>query len=349
MRRLLLVLALAGCDPNLATDEEREDLRPATTKQCPTDTVEGIDIYSGQGTVDWSMVASSGRRFAFIKASQGDYNTQSTFPAQWSGAKAAGILRGPYHFFDATIDGVTQANHFLAVVNAAGGLQPGDLPPLLDLECPTSGTQSSASANCEYTGNSGWIDHATLVQRTFDFLDTVEAATGRRPLIYSYPSWFPDNSFTDARLATYPLYIATYSTCASVPAPWTTTVFWQYSGSGTVPGIHGNCDLDRFMGTEAELEAYANGTTMGDIDAGTPPPVDARPAGADAAQADAHVTPAPDAHVTDARTSDAFVVNDGMVSSGCSVGGRGGGGAWLLAGLAIAAARRRRRTAASRS
>jgi lysozyme len=224
-------------------------------QQCPTQTIEGVDVFAGQGTIDWTKVKSAGRAFAFIKATQGNYNKQSTFPAHWTGAQAAGVIRSPYHFFDPTIDGVAQATWFLDEVNAAGGLVAGDLPPMLDIECPTSSSQSQAQANCEYSGNSGWAPTATIVSRVFDWLAAVKQATGRTPIIYSYPSWFGDVGLTDTRLAAFPLFIATYASCASVPSPWTQTVFWQYSASGSVSGISGAVDVDRFVGSAGDLGA----------------------------------------------------------------------------------------------
>jgi len=225
-------------------------------QKCPNGVVEGVDVYSGTGTIDWMKVQGANRQFAFIKATQGDYNKQSTFVAQWTNAKAAGVLRSPYHFFDGTIDGVVQANAFLAEITAAGGLQPGDLPAMLDIECPTSSTKSTAQANCEYAGDSGWVPTATLVQRIFDWLDTVTAATGRPPIIYSYPSWFAAVGVTDAKLTNYPLFIASYNSCATIPAPWTDAVFWQYSATGTVAGISGQVDMDRYFGTAADLSGF---------------------------------------------------------------------------------------------
>ncbi len=65
----------------------------------------------------------------------------------------------------------------------------------------------------------------------FDWLHAVEAATGRKALIYSYVSWFASVGVTDAALADYPLYIASYNTCATIPAPWTTAA----SGSTATP------------------------------------------------------------------------------------------------------------------
>jgi lysozyme len=262
---------------------------------CPSTVVEGLDVYDGQGTIDWTSVAGSGRAFVFIKATQGNYDTQTTFAANWSGAKAAGILRSPYHFFDGTIDGVTQAQFFLAELTAQGGLADGDLPPMLDIECPTSSSQSAASANCEYSGNSGWVATATLSQRIFDWLTTVQQATGRAPFVYSYPSWFAGVGVTNAMLANYPLFIATYATCADVPAPWTSMVFWQYSATATVPGVSGDCDVDRFVGDMAQLKALTATPTpdAGDdaSDANTPDaaPTDAalEASGADATDEDA--------------------------------------------------------------
>ena len=262
----MLMVLLAGCG-GPGVDFENEALTP----QCGSQFVEGIDVYAGDGTVNWTQVKSSGRAFAFIKATQGNYNMQSTFGADWTNAKAAGLLRSPYHFFDPSIDGVAQANWFLNELNTQGGLRAGDLPAMLDLECPTSSTQSLAQANCEYSGNSGWAPTATILQRALDWLTTVEAATGKRPILYSYPYWFSDTGVTDARLANYPLFIATYASCASVPAPWTTAVFWQYSGSATVPGVAGSCDVDRFFGTLGDLQRYANGSSApdGGADSGT--------------------------------------------------------------------------------
>ncbi len=268
MRTALLGLAIFGsaCGPFVDVTME------ANTQQCATTTLEGVDVYNGDGAIDWIKVAGSGRRFAFMKATQGNYNKQSNFVANWTNSRSAGVARSAYHFFDPTIDGVDQANWFLAELAAAGGMDATDLPPMLDIECPVSASQATSTAkapNCEHTGDSGWVLPATMKTRIFDWLDTVEVATGRRPILYSYPSWFGGVTFTDARLADYPLFIATYATCASVPAPWTSAVFWQYSASGTVPGINAMADVDRFFGGEPELAAFI-AATIDVPDAGPP-------------------------------------------------------------------------------
>ncbi len=265
-----LVLALLPLACSEAASEHALSESEAVTTQCPKETVEGLDVYQGQGTIDWSKLAArvtsdsgltdggssaseDGYVFAFIKATQGNYDTQRTFAANWLNAKSAGLLRGAYHYFDPRIEGVVQADYFLAEV----GEDSGELPALLDIECPTSANEADASSNCEYSGNSGWVDSGTLTKRIFDWLATVAAKTGRKPIVYSYPSWFSAVGLTDLRLAGYPLFIASPAACAAVPAPWTSAAFWQYGTSALVPGIVGACSLDRWTGDLASLKAFA--------------------------------------------------------------------------------------------
>src|SRR6202012_1650856 len=136
MRRFALAIVVAGCTTPVA-GTTGEDL-PAVNDSvacAPSSVVEGVDLSDGQGTVNWKNAHSDGIQFGIVKATQGTYNTQTGFAANWSGMKSAGVIRGAYHFFDPTDDGVAQANHFLSVM---GPLSPGDLPPMLDIECPDS-------------------------------------------------------------------------------------------------------------------------------------------------------------------------------------------------------------------
>lgn len=308
--KLISLLLLAGCVGDYGTEQD-------AITQCPTPQLEGVDIYDGTGTIDWAMVKASGRSFAFIKATQGDYNAQKKFGDNWDAALAAGVVRSPYHFFDGTKDGKAQAQFFLDAIAAQGGLQPGDLPPMLDIECPTAATQAASSSGCEYAGNSGWVEPAVLKQRVFDFLDTVEAATGRKAIIYSYVSWFAAVKLTDDKLADYPLYVASYNSCATIPAPWSSAVFWQYSATTKVPGIASAGDVDRFFGTEDDLKAFAI----------QPPPVVPPDAGVDAPPTGELPAPVPD-------------------HGGCSASG---GAASPLVLLLIAASGRRGGRSSSRS
>jgi MYXO-CTERM domain-containing protein len=306
-----LSLLIAGCTPTV------DEFNQASTLECTGMVVEGVDVYQNDTPIVWSTVQSSGRGFAFSKASQGISVTESNFATNWSQLKSVGMLRGAYHYFDARYSGVDQANWFLKQLNDAGGLGPGDLPPALDIECPTSPTQSSAGNHCldGPSGPNGWAPTPTIIQEAWDWLDTVEAATGMKPVIYSYLSWFGDFGFTDPKLADYPLWLADppksgMPSCFTVPAPWTQATIWQYSSSMVVPGI-GNgsqkADEDRFLGTAAQLNAFALGDIIGP-DGG----------GADGMSALPDLAP-DDAMITDLRSAPSDLDMPGASADGAAV------------------------------
>jgi len=236
------------------------DRDASATQQCkPSAVVSGVDLNpDGDGTLDW---ASSGKGFAIIKATQGTSYEDADFAENWAALKTAKIVRGAYHFFDATVSGVDQANYFLGVV---GTIEPGDLPPTLDIECPVSG-----DSDCLGNGSSGDAPAAQITQAMNDFLTTVKQATGRTPIVYSYGSWFSDNGVDTTGLDAYPLWLADYSgtSCFDVPTPWVTATFWQFDSSGTVSGV--NVDDDYFLGSASQLATFtADGGTPFDGGAG---------------------------------------------------------------------------------
>lgn len=195
--------------------------------------IQGIDVSDHQKTVDWNAVQKAGKVFAFIKATDGITWTDPEFAANWSGAKAAGLLRGAYHFYETNDDPAEQARNFLSAVP----LEPGDLPPVVDIEATKSG-QSAAQ----------------IVKDLQTWLDVVEQATGRVPILYTNPSYW--DSLGTSAFGRYPLWIAEYGVSTpKLPAGWTRWTFWQLSESGTVAGISGSVDLDVFNGTLAELQA----------------------------------------------------------------------------------------------
>ncbi len=253
----LCAVVLVGCSAAPGQDEETGTTSEAL-QQCATNVVEGIDIYDGTGTIDWKSVKAAGVDFAMIKATQGTYNTQSTFATNWSGSKAAGLYRSAYHFFDPTEDGAAQAQHFLSVL---GTPQPDDMPAMLDIECP------DGDANCLGTGASGQASASDIYTRMWAWIDAVQKATGKKPIVYTFGSYFSSNAIDTTGLPPYPLFIADptggATNCFNVPAPWTSAVIWQYSWTGTVSGIAGQVDRDRFIGTLGQLGTFANPPTTG--------------------------------------------------------------------------------------
>jgi len=199
---------------------------------------QGIDVSHRQGTIDWNAVLQAGVLFTFIKATDGITWTDPLFAANWSGAKAAGLLCGAYHFYETDDDPTAQAEQFLSVVDCEAG----DLPPVVDFETLATGTQSATQA----------------LHDLQTWLDVVAQATGRLPILYTNNSFW--NSLGSSAFGHFPLWIAEYGVQSpTLPAGWTSWAFWQYSESGTVAGISVPVDLDVFNGTLAELEAFIQG------------------------------------------------------------------------------------------
>jgi lysozyme len=184
------------------------------------DVLAGIDVSHFQGEVDWGAVAAAGIRFAFIKATEGLDDVDPRFVQNWQQSRAAGLLRGAYHFLHPNLDAKQQAAHFLSVVT----LDDDALPPALDIEV-TDGEGPATLTACIET-----------------WLGTVEATLGCKPVVYTDPSFWRDN--VGANLATYPLWLACYAPSPEVPASWGSWTFWQHSQSGRVDGIAGPVDLD---------------------------------------------------------------------------------------------------------
>lgn len=183
--------------------------------------VSGIDVSHYQGEVDWATLAEGGGRFAFIKATDGIDDVDPRFHQNWEGARAAGILRGGYHFFRPALDAQRQAAHFLSVI-ATDDLA---LPPALDVEI-TDGLHPAA------------MQEAIRV-----WLEAVQAALGCKPVVYTDPSFWK-NSVRGGDFGDHPLWLACYASEPEIPAPWQTWTFWQHTDRGQVAGISGAVDLD---------------------------------------------------------------------------------------------------------
>jgi len=200
---------------------------------------QGIDVSHFQGAVDWHAVRQAGKSFAFAKATDGVTYTDPQFAANWAGIKAAGLVRGAYHFFEPTDDAASQAEHFLATVE----LEPGDMPPVLDVERNTGVTSAQL-----WEGVAAWLEE-------------VAAKTGRLPMIYVAPGFWNSNS-PDLSLVKYPLWLADYAVQPTLPHGWSAWRFWQYSQTGAVEGLHGQFDLDEFNGTAEQMLSFANGVLV---------------------------------------------------------------------------------------
>src|ERR1700683_3209078 len=78
--------------------------------------VVGLDVSGYQENVDWTQARDDGATFAYVKATEGTYYSDTTyFPEQYDGSYDAGLVRGAYHFAIAdNSTGAAQADYFVA-------------------------------------------------------------------------------------------------------------------------------------------------------------------------------------------------------------------------------------------
>ncbi|MBN3898857.1 MAG: peptidoglycan-binding protein [Nostoc sp. NOS(2021)] len=200
--------------------------------------MEGIDVADQDGRVDWTAVKNSGKTFAFVKATEGVSIKDSAFAHHWQTMKVVGIIRGAYHFFHPhTSDPVQQAKEFLKTL---GKLEPGDLPPVLDIE-----KNDNVSNQAVINAAKQWLAEVekALLQQTKKPI---------KPIIYTFPSFWTQLG-NPSDFASYPLWIAHYGVkYPTIPNAWQGQyLIHQYEGDiSGVPGVSGRADLNRFNGLQ---------------------------------------------------------------------------------------------------
>ena len=195
--------------------------------------VHGLDISHHQGPINWDKLHQNREgvfplHFIFMKATEGGDLCDTTFTRNFNSARQHGFIRGAYHFFSPRTEALKQADFYIRTVQ----LEPGDLPPVLDIE--VAGKNSVEE----------------LQDKVKSWLARVEMHYGVKPIIYaSYK--FKMKYLNDSLLNTYPYWIAHYYVdSVRYTGAWS---FWQHTDAGDVPGIKGNVDLNVFNGTLEEL------------------------------------------------------------------------------------------------
>jgi lysozyme len=217
---------------------------------CPgANTLPGLDVSHYDGTINWVTVKGSGILWAYAKATEGLGYVDPTFPTHWAGMKAAGVVRGAYHFFHPDVNGKQQADFFLGTVGPIGAT---DLPPMLDWETTTA-TGSTAANNAQ------------------QFIDEIKAKTGRKTVVYTSPGLWSSFNIGGTAFGVDPLFVAHYrgctpsaSCCPTMPSTWVNWVMWQFSATGRATGVSATMvDLDVFNGNLAQLTSFIASTHLG--------------------------------------------------------------------------------------
>lgn len=195
------------------------------------DTVKNvIDVSKWQGDINWAKVKGNCDG-AIIRAgyrgygSAGTLATDDCFKTNIKEATAQGIPVGVYFLSQALNESEArkEAEYVLDLIKGYKLTY----PVYIDIE------YSNANAN----GRADGLDKTTRTTNAIAFLDVIKKA-GYIPGVYASKHWF-EKMLEDSRLSAYTHWVAHYAEKCGYTGKYD---MWQYSDSGSVPGISGNVD-----------------------------------------------------------------------------------------------------------
>lgn len=212
---------------------------PGCTAQCAVNIgYKGIDVSVHNGSersspINWSSVKSSGIDFAIIRTGYGgdldswDEQEDADFETNYSGATAAGLKVGVYHYSYAmnTTMASQEADFCLSILNGRHL----DYPVIYDVENTKEGSYNQATLSAD-----------TLGQIVQTFCSKLQAA-GYKTAVYSYVNFY-NAHLTSPLVAQYDTWIANTGgiTAPNFSRPYT---MWQYAQE-YVSGVSGACDVN---------------------------------------------------------------------------------------------------------
>ncbi|NKB53436.1 MAG: glycoside hydrolase [Rhizobiaceae bacterium] len=209
-------------------------------RQPRTFPVHGIDISRYNTSINWRQAKKQGVDFVFIKATEGRDDVDRSFVEYWRAAKRIGIPRSAYHFYYFCALPEAQAENYIRNVPKSHS----GLPPILDVEwnpdSPTCTKRPPASV---------------VVNRLGRWLRKIEAHYGQKPIIYTTPDFFEAN-FARGALPGYQYWLRSVKAEPKYiygKRPW---VFWQYTGTGSIPGIKGPVDINAYRGSRSDWQKW---------------------------------------------------------------------------------------------
>jgi len=209
-----------------------------STTQTPAKPLTGVDVSTYQTGIDWKAVKNSGISFVMIRAGYRGYGTgvlveDDMFKSHAAGAAAAGLKVGLYFYSQAINEkeAVEEASACVAIAQKYGVKV--TYPIAIDIEYSTSSRP----------GRADWLTPQQRTKIATAFCDTIKSA-GYTPMIYSSKSWFQNDSqlLTSQLAPKYKIWLAHWGV-AQTDYPGRYDI-WQYTSSGSVPGIPGRVDMN---------------------------------------------------------------------------------------------------------
>lgn len=184
--------------------------------------IKGIDVSFAQGRVDWDKLKGN-IDFAILRCGYGN-NQANQDDIQWARNVAEcnrlGIPWGAYlySYAESAADAGSEAAHVLRLLK---GLKP-TYPVYIDME-----------------HDAAYKNRALSTQICKIFCETVSAA-GYTAGVYANKDW-ATNRLDMAQLSKWTFWLAQYNSTVTYTGKYD---MWQYSSSGTLPGINGRVDLN---------------------------------------------------------------------------------------------------------
>lgn len=198
----------------------------------------GIDVSEFQGAIDWPQVESAGVvDFAFIRLgyrgmTQGLLVTDERFEENYQGAMDAGIPVGLYFFSQAIseAEAEAEADYVLSVLDG----RELTYPIAFDWENPVPGENLPAEDLRAYDAQG-----ADVARYGAAFCKRI-AEGGYKPCFYTNKNMAYKFFDMDA-VKEYPIWLAEYQ---KAPSLYYDFRIWQYTDSGTLPGISTPVDMN---------------------------------------------------------------------------------------------------------
>lgn len=190
-----------------------------------------IDVSTYNGDIDWNRVKEAGIDYAIIRVGYRGYETarlvkDKRFDTNMSNATAAGVKVGAYIVTQAvnTNEAVEEASF---IISSCSGYNV-SLPLAIDVESAGNG--------------SGRGDKISVAERTAvinAFVQTIRGA-GYSAMVYANKDWMTNRINAGGLASGSTVWLAQYRSRCTYGGSYQ---MWQFTESGSIPGISGNVDM----------------------------------------------------------------------------------------------------------
>ena len=226
-------------------------------------TMQGIDVSEFNGDIDWAKVKAAGIDFAILRLGYGEGYVDPKFVDNVHGCQQNDIPFGVYVYcyaWDAS-SALREGQGAVQRLKQAG-IDPSDLalPVYYDMENqdPTTGKPCGVNGNTRVEIQGGPQTFASMAESFASPLQSSGYSVG----VYANLNWW-NNYLTSSSFNKWDRWVAQYYSSCSYEGDYT---IWQYTSSGSVPGISGNVDLNWWYGAPdtsgVKLSAQSGASTI---------------------------------------------------------------------------------------